>query len=93
MTINQILLLVLKHKTKVNINILNVNVPFNNAIITSVTKDFVSFLVIEYQEFTEHIYEYTFRKTTVIGVGYIKATLELKEIDDEDEDEDLKFYS
>jgi hypothetical protein len=84
MTINQVLLFALKNKIKVNINIHNISMPFINAIIKKVGRDYVTFLVVEYQERTEHIYEYTFKKILIIGVGYSKASLDLEEKDEDD---------
>lgn len=90
MTINEILLLSKTKRIKVNINVHNISIPFNDAIVTNISRDFVTFLIVEYNSFSEHIYEYTFNKKLIIGVGYVKASLELnkKDIDDE-EGEDI----
>lgn len=89
-TINQKLQMSIRENIKLNITIDGLGEIFNDALVTKITKTEVTFIIVEFTKLKEHIYEYTYKKDLIVGVGCSIASLDNK-FNEEDDDDGILF--
>lgn len=92
MSIDKKLIAAFKDQIKVTLSLSDGSFPYHNAIIIELDNDFISFTIPEISGDRSCLKEYTFKKTCVEGIGFIRAGIEIPENELDDDCDDFEIF-